>query len=220
MAEMWVAIVAGMAYWNVRKTGALVTATEKTAVAAKATVDEIQRDRELAYRPYLSRRSRTQGGKEITDATAYVVNFGRGPAIHCLCCIGFIAEQQGNLMTTPLFDLSPNEPSVREIEMQMRSGLLLDKDTAGTELGPEPVRVAFCQDQLGNYFRFVPYRVDADIYNPTTGTPRPRWMDVYMHQVRPPREALMANELRSPRNPATECSLTSDDAVWLVICKA
>ncbi len=191
--ETWVAVgtgllalatfvLAGITAWNVRKTGGLVTATEKSAAAAKATVDEIQRDRVLAYRPYLS-WSVKKGVRAGAEATlANVGNFGRGPAIHCLCCVGFIAEEVPWLMTTPLFDLSPNEPSNREILMEMRSGLLLDKDTAGSELGPEPVRVAFCQDQLGNYFRFVPYRVEADIYNPIAGTPRPRWMDVYKDQ--------------------------------------
>lgn len=194
MTETWVAVgtgllalatfvLAGMAYWSVRKTGGLVTATEKSAAAAKATVDEIQRDRDLAYRPYLSwGAGYNRAGPRITAARAWAANFGRGPAIHCLCCVGFIEEEVPWLMTTPLFDLSPNEPSKREIDMDLRAGLLLDKDTAGTELGREPVRVAFCQDQLGNYFRFVPYRVEADIYNPIAGTPRPRWMDVYKDQ--------------------------------------
>ena len=68
--ETWVAIGTGilalatfalavMAYWNVRKTGDLVIATEKSAAAAAATVLEIQRDRELAHAPYIDWSAQT-----------------------------------------------------------------------------------------------------------------------------------------------------------------
>ena len=156
-------------------------ATREEAAATKQTIAEIQRDRELAHRPYLSWKPRySRAGIAITNADAHVVNFGRGPAIHCLCCIGWLSDgDMSNLRTTRLFDLSPNDSTVPDLAMEVRSGLLLDKATAGNEPGHEPVRVAFCQDQLGNYFRFVPYQVEADIYSPSTGKELPRWMHFY-----------------------------------------
>ena len=44
-------VLAGISAWNVKKTGDLVKATQTSADAAKATVEEIQQDRELAHRP-------------------------------------------------------------------------------------------------------------------------------------------------------------------------
>jgi hypothetical protein len=198
VAEIWVAIgtgilalatfvLAGITAWNVSKTAGLVTATEKSAAAAKATVDEIQRDRELEYRPYLS-WSVKKGVMAGADATfANVGNFGRGPAIHCLCCVGWTEAYGGGrvpkLRTTGLFDLSPNEPENRNMVLELRSGVQLDSDMAGSDVGEDPVRVAFSQDQLGNYFRFVPYHVEADVYNPSKDKAEPRWMVFYRGQV-------------------------------------
>jgi hypothetical protein len=182
-------VLAAMAYWNVRKTGGLVAATEKSAAAAKATVDEIQRDRELAYRPYLSWRvGLNRSGKEITGALAWVDNFGRGPAVHCVCCIGWGtpagAALVANTMTSDLFDLTPNQPEPKGLDMKMRSGVQLTSGLAGLEVGEEPVRVAFCQDQLGNYYRFLPFKVEADVYRPGTDKAEPRWMVFYRDQFK------------------------------------
>ncbi len=176
-------VLAAMAYWNVRKTGGLVTATEKSAAAAKATIDEIQRDRELAYRPYLSWRvgGLSSNPKDIKGGTAWVANFGRGPAIHCLCCTG-LATPAATTVTTDLFDLSPNEPEPRRLDMTLRSGAQLTSEMAGTEVGEEPVRAAFCQDQLGNYYRFVPFKVETDVFRPGTDKAEPRWMVFYRDQ--------------------------------------
>jgi len=65
-------------------------ATREEATATKGMVDEIRRDRELSYRPYVSWKL-----AEVTSMNSIVqdnpsprvigANFGRGPALHCLC---------------------------------------------------------------------------------------------------------------------------------------
>jgi len=76
--------------WNVKKTGNLVKATEESAAAAKQIITEVQRDRELEYRPYLSWKvsKLVRDGSHIVDpGKVSVANFGRGPALHGLCCL-------------------------------------------------------------------------------------------------------------------------------------
>src|ERR1700687_5796590 len=96
--EMWVAIgtfvlamatfaLAGISAWNVKKTGDLVTATQSLATTTKATVEEIQQDRELAHRPYISWNAGvSKQGQVIRVVQAWPTNFGRGPVVHGLCC--------------------------------------------------------------------------------------------------------------------------------------
>ena len=43
--------------------------------------------------------------------------------------------------------------------------MMADADVARNEVTETGVKVAFCQDQLGSYFRFVPYRV-TEIFRP------------------------------------------------------
>ncbi|HVC76223.1 MAG TPA: hypothetical protein VND96_06875 [Candidatus Micrarchaeaceae archaeon] len=195
--ELWVAVgtgvlalatfaLAGISGWNVNKTGKLVSATELLATNAKATIDEIQKDRELAYRPYISwNASLTRTGQSITAGRAYPVNFGRGPVVHGLCCLAWIEPQGGStyihhLLTTDLFDLSADSSGGDGLQMSDRAGAMADADVAGNEVTNEGVRVAFCQDQLGNYYRFVPYH-PAEIWRPKVGD-RPKWIEFYADQ--------------------------------------
>src|SRR5712692_9978395 len=190
--ELWVAIgtgllalatfvLAGISAWNVKKTGALVTATESLATATKSTVEEIQQDRELAHRPYLSWKAGiSKQGPTISDGRAYPTNFGRGPVVHGLCCYAWNTPAGAaavlNLITTDLFDLSADTTvPTAGLAMTSRSGQMADADVAGNDVTEAGVRVAFCQDQLGNYFRFVPYHA-AEIFRPKVGATEPKWM--------------------------------------------
>jgi hypothetical protein len=158
-------------------------AAEKEAIEAKATVDEIRRDRELAYRPYISwkvTQLSTASGVVMGDPHIVGANFGRGPALHCIC-VAFWPEVMVKSRSPVLFDLSPNDSM--DIVTEAR-----DWQVPGPEVtGPPPsapvptgwpsYRVAFCQDQLGNSYRFVPYKVDADAWHPND--PRPAWLTWY-----------------------------------------
>lgn len=68
--------------------------------------------------------------------------------------------------------------------MALRSSAQLTSEMAGVDVGEEPVRVAFCQDQLGNYFRFVPFKVEAYVYRPGIDNTEPRWMVFYRAQFK------------------------------------
>lgn len=183
-------VLAFFTWRNVRLTRGLVDATKRAAEAGKTTAEtgqqtvaEIRRDRELEYRPYVSWGvgSQQRAGKRITEpGSAIVANFGRGPAIHCLCCLTWTDSSADSLWlaTTDLFDISPQEK--REVgHLRKRTGLLPTEDIAG---GPIPIdspglRFAFCQDQLGNHYRFVPYRVEADVWREGL---KPGWLEFYL----------------------------------------
>jgi hypothetical protein len=195
--ERWVAIgtgllalmtfvLAAITAWNVRKTSKLVEATEKSAAAAAATVVEIQRDRELAQQPYIDWSAKTGRGDVSGPAfgNASVSNIGRGLAIHCLCCVGWGIPQGASrvqiTITTDVFDLAADNG--KEMPMRERAGTQLTTEMAGAEIGEEPVGVAFCQDLLGNYYRFVPFKPSSDIYRPAIDKTEPRWMIFYRDQ--------------------------------------
>jgi len=54
---------------------------------------------------------------------------------------------------------------------------MADDDIVGNPVTPSAVRVAFCHDQLGTYYRFVPYQ-PADTWRDGDGE-RPRWAELY-----------------------------------------
>ncbi len=208
--ELWVAIgtmllavatfvLAAITGWNVKKTGNLVKAT-KESDAAKQTIAEVQRDRELEYRPYLSWKVSevVMNGSQIVDpGKVSVANFGRGPALHAICCLAWrmsAAGDQGpagpvgaqgagggslDMATTVLFDLSPGEQGKpEELPLERRDGQMADDDVLGNPVTPSPVRVAFCHDQLGTDYRFVRYQ-PADTWR-DGAVDRPRWAEFYL----------------------------------------
>jgi hypothetical protein len=160
-------------------------AAEKQAIEATATVDEIKRDRELAYRPYISwKLTELSVQNEVVTGNPHVagVNFGRGPALHCLC-VAFWPEVMVKARSSLLFDLSPDD------EFDVVTEPHVDWPVPGPDVTGQPpsatvpqgypsARVAFCQDQLGNSYRFVPWKVDADVWRPDDES-RPEWLDWY-----------------------------------------
>ena len=106
----------------VSETKDLVKATDKSASAAQQTVDEIRRDRELEYQPYLSWKLfqvQSQGDVIRDPGRAEVANFGR------LCCATWITGGDGRtpyVATTELFDLSPNEKGA--VPVAQRAGFV------------------------------------------------------------------------------------------------
>jgi hypothetical protein len=195
-AESWVAVMTGSlalatfvlaaaTFWNVRKTGRLVTATERSAAAGAATVLEIQRDRELAYSPHIDWTVKTGADPNgMKVGTASVENIGRGLALHALCCIGWAIPQGAakvpTTITTELLDLKPDD--TKTAALRERSGVMLTDEMAGGEVTATGTAVAFCQDVLGNYYRFVPYQ-PLEVYRPMINKAEPRWMVFYRDHV-------------------------------------
>lgn len=162
----------------------LANATSLLADTSKTTIDEIRIDRELAYRPQISWlviELATAGELVTGNPKVHVANFGRGPALHCLC-VAFWPKVMVRARSTLLFDLSPNEKG--DVATEARDWQVPGPDVTGPPpSGPVPtgwpsVRVAFSQDQIGNSYRFVPYKVDADVWRPKDD-PRPAWLDWY-----------------------------------------
>jgi hypothetical protein len=161
-------------------------ATRDEAEASKAVVDEMRHDRELAYRPYISWRlteatTNAPGGPVIdlpTSPRVVGANFGRGPALYCLC-VAFWPEQMVKARSTLLFDLSPNETLTKDVvRAQPRGwGNVPGPDVVGPiPTGAQFFRVAFCLDQLGNAYRFLPFG-ETDVWRPNES--RPAWLEWY-----------------------------------------
>jgi hypothetical protein len=79
--------------------------------------------------------------------------------------------------STRLFDLSPNAAMAPEIRVEPRGWPVPGEDVTGPVAANETLHVAFCQDQLGNSYRFVPFHVAADVWRPAD--PRPAWLVWY-----------------------------------------
>src|SRR5438309_5060037 len=83
----------------------LIAAAEKEANASLATVEEIKRDRELGYRPYLSWTFAEFRETEYPPEAGYadvlkVLNLGRGPALNAVYAILFVKSWR----RSPTFD--------------------------------------------------------------------------------------------------------------------
>jgi hypothetical protein len=153
--------------------------------ATKQTIAEIQRDRDLEFRPYVSWPPPNITGvldnPNAFAATAQIDNLGRGPLFDGLCCLtwrpGGPTTLPQYLATTNLFDLPPqHRPS--NPSLQIRGGDMPNDDIAGNPVTEEPVRFAFCRDQLGHNFRFVPHKKPDDWQEGQSE--RPPWVDFYL----------------------------------------
>jgi hypothetical protein len=162
-------------------------ATEAEAQASRETVSEMRQDREMAYRPLISWSlsevtTNGQGGPVLDKPNSPRVvgaNFGRGPAIYCLC-VAFWPNQMVKVRSSLLFDLSPNESMSQDgavIRAEPRAWTVPGPDVTGpVAAGTDYFRVAFCQDQLGNAYWFVPFR-DIEVWRPSAQ--RPGWLEWY-----------------------------------------
>jgi hypothetical protein len=110
-------------------------------------------DRELDYRPSLSWKVNelVRNGAHVVDpGKMTVANFGRGPALHALCCLAWRMSTDGDqgpagpvgaqgpwrraldMATTVLFDLSPGEQGQPGgLPLERRDGQMADDDIAG-----------------------------------------------------------------------------------------
>ena len=170
-------VLAAIAAWNVRKTGALVSATEKSAAAAAATVDEIRRDRELAWMPYVVLEPGAFGsniGPNEMTITGFVTNVGRGPALNCFhAYIG-----SGKWSRSPLFGIPAGDK--RNVASVLTpppiDGALF---TYGQE-AIDNIHVVVCQDSFGDkLYRFIGGRAGFDIWRKQEA--RPAWVGAALH---------------------------------------
>jgi hypothetical protein len=144
-------------------------ATREEAAASLQVVKEMRADRELTFRPYLSwELSRGLG--------LHATNNGRGPALNAVfCALGDDKRSwYGHLPT--LLDFGQGDKIPDE-------GYWLPLQPMETRPPPtpglsHPVRkVAMCEDQLGNRYRFSQGSVEPEIWQ--RGQPKPDWVMWY-----------------------------------------
>lgn len=112
----WIAIGAFVTAVMAAATAYLAFENRSEARAAADTVKEIQKDRELTFRPYISWKA-TEG--------LFVIgaNFGKGPALNTVFCV-VQDDEQTWFANTELADFSPEQAITGEdrIELAIRKG--------------------------------------------------------------------------------------------------
>jgi hypothetical protein len=164
----WIAIGALVTALMALATGFLAWKSRSEASAARDTVTEIQKDRELTFRPYISWK--LSGGTRVNG-----VNLGRGPALNTVFCV---VEQDERLWRwfAELVDFSPGQEinDADDLVLLPKQGQAPPRPQIGRTV---PHKVAFCEDQLGNRYRFLPGQVIADVWRP--GEAKPDWVMWY-----------------------------------------
>jgi hypothetical protein len=149
-------------------TAEMAEATRTEARAAKDTVTEIQKDRELTFRPYVSWK--ISGGTRVNG-----VNLGKGPALNTVFCV---VEEGERLWSwyPDLVDFSPGQTitDTDDVGLRPKQRPAPPRPQVGRVV---PRKVAFCEDQLGNRYRFLPGSVIADVWRP--GENKPDWVMWY-----------------------------------------
>jgi hypothetical protein len=138
-------------------------ATKQEAAASLQVVEEMPADRELTFRPFLS---------WVLDGTINASNNGRGPALNSVFC-GL--RDDGTWLTTlpRLIDFGPGDHIPSGAYSMLMSELT--SEAPPTPSFSFPVRkLAFCEDQLGNRYRFIQGSVKPDVWKP--GRPKPDWV--------------------------------------------
>ena len=176
--------VLAVATWRlVNKTNALVgentrliAAAEKEANASLATVEEIKRDRELGYRPYLSWTFTEFRETEYPPEAGYsdtlrVLNLGRGPAINAVYAMRFVSTWR----RSPTFDSPVGDDG--EVKSYGQAGQRPPEEFLGYQDEGGRWEAMFCEDPLGNIYRFRPL-TKPDIWS-AEKTDLPGWVGWY-----------------------------------------
>ncbi len=144
-------------------------ATKQEAAASLQVVEEMKADRELTFRPYLS--------WEVSPGLGlHASNNGRGPALNAVFC-GLIGDGRSWFSHLPtLIDFGPGDKIPEPgffIQLQA-----MEMSPPPTPALGHPVRkVAMCEDQLGNRYRFSQGSVHPEIWS--YPQPKPDWVQWY-----------------------------------------
>jgi len=172
------AVLAILTWRVVTENAKLIAAAEKQATASLATVEEIKRDRELAYRPYLIWTFTEFRETEYDPTTDYsdtlrVQNIGRGPAVNGVYCMLLVKTWR----RSPTFDSPPGDDG--PMKSYGQAGPRPPEDFLGYQDEGGRWEAMFCEDQLGNVYRFRPLVTKPDIW-PAEKTERSSgWVEWY-----------------------------------------
>lgn len=175
-ATAWTAIQAVTGIGVVLGTAALAIATWRLASqtsrdvrASEQTVLEIRRDRELAFRPYLSWEARP---------ALHASNNGRGPALNAVFCHLAIDSDDWLSHLPSLLDLGPGDEVPSAAYSVMLDPMTLAAPPRIQMPGYVVQKIAICEDLFGNRYRFVQGQTEADRWIPGSGS-KPDWVEWY-----------------------------------------
>jgi hypothetical protein len=180
----WIAIGALAIAVMALMTFFLALASLSAARAAARTVREIQKDRDLTFRPYISWELGGGVRDEHMGMTAAAslgrlvngVNLGQGAALNTVFCLVAADDRTWSSTLLRLVDLSPGQRINDEHEIGLVPGTGLAPPCP--QVAPKVKKVAFCEDQLGARYRFVQGWVIADVWRPRqTKTDWVRWYE-------------------------------------------
>lgn len=175
------ALATGWLGWQTKRA---VDAASREASSTADLVAETRRDRELEFRPYVvweigNYTTTSQGvhamGQSLTR------NVGRGPALKILLAVYWPAP--GRWFVSSFGDVAPS--SREELGMNDDPGPNPVEDLVGPSAAgrPQPFRVAFCQDQLGNTYRFLAGTPDVAVWARETQVTPPEWVSWYRSRL-------------------------------------
>lgn len=158
-----------------------VVLTRQIAMAASDQVKETQRDREIAYRPYIAWRIDSWDA-QTGHGTVTVANNSRAAAYHCiLVSVGHNAVGTFTWHRTVPFDQGPDGKDT--VALAIQTDPAPSTDVLGT--AADPVRVAYCENQFGHRFRFRQGTTEAATWIPPVQgrwrrrRSKPTWVEWY-----------------------------------------
>jgi hypothetical protein len=142
-------------------------ASGRQVAIATRTMETMQLDQEMGWRPYLL-SSRSMG-----TSLTYIRNVGRGPALGVLCLERYLPDKWwvGGPLPVPVTDDPRKAPMIEMRDMPNP----IPKELLGHQPAPEVVIV--CCDQFGNWFRFEPWQPSPVVWRLRSKTPKPDWVE-------------------------------------------
>lgn len=147
-------------------------AAEESAAVGRATLDELQRGRQLERRPHLSVSVPTHSvsGDSMVTFAFVAKNLGRGPALHCVC-VG-MDDRRGAV--SGIFEVGPGGYHEGQGHPDSAADQYLgDLFEVPGNLPAQSGWMTVCRDGLFGYWcRFRPGSVNPDVWVPEGAGPR------------------------------------------------
>lgn len=157
-------------FFVIRDNKKIIAATQEGARASLASIDEIKRDRELGYRPFLSFEMTVfHSAGSTTPDTLHVVNVGRGPAINAMFAL--VLADASEWRRTRVFDAPSDDPEGGDLPIAVRNRKPPSLEILGFKEASGRAYAMFCEDSLGNCYRFHPRKTPPDVWHSGDGEP-------------------------------------------------
>jgi hypothetical protein len=160
-------------YFVIRDNKKIISATQEEARASLASIEEIKRDRELGYRPFLSFEiTEFHSAGSTTPDNLHVVNVGRGPAINGMFAL--VLADGSEWRRTKVFEAPSDDPEGGDLPIEIRKRKPPSLEVLGFKEPSGRAYAMFCEDSLGNGYRFHPRKTPPEVWHP--GETEPVWL--------------------------------------------